>query len=240
MKYILDGKIDHNIPAIFVEPFQELERTGRRVAKKTESTVDGRHNSDQLVVSGSGASKKGRKRSGKLPNTFNNETSSASNGSITTSNTTIEKSSSSSTRHCNSNGSSNSIDASSVPSSSSSSSSSESRIDRRSQKLVILTSTASFEVESTLEAFAQHFSKPPLPSSSSSTVDYCDSIRIATRFDSAVTHLVVAVGADKVLRQRTMKYMQALVCKWTTLTYLQSIHPYIIYTCIVVTVVLQY
>jgi hypothetical protein len=66
-----------------------------------------------------------------------------------------------------------------------------------------------------LEAFAQQFSKPPLSSSSSSssTIEYCDSIRIATRFDSAVTHLVVAVGGDKVLRQRTMKYMQALVCK---------------------------
>ena len=198
VKYILDGKVDHNIPAVFVEPFQELQRTGRRAAKKVESMVGGRHNNSDHLVSGSGESKKTRK---KRPNTTTTTTISS------TSNTAVVNSSS--TGHSDSS-SSSSIDA--YAPSSSSSSSSESRIDRRSQNLVILTSTTSFEVESTLEAFSHQFSKP-LPSSSSSSFECCGSIRIATRFDSAVTHLVVAVGPDKVLRQRTMKYMQALVCK---------------------------
>ena len=77
----------------------------------------------------------------------------------------------------------------------------------RRSDIVILTSAASFEIECSLEIFSQRFACPPHPS-----------IRVVSRFDSTVTHLVVSVGRDNVLKQRTMKYMLALVCKDSYLT----------------------
>jgi hypothetical protein len=67
------------------------------------------------------------------------------------------------------------------------------------EKIVILTSAVSYSVESSLKILAEKNS---------------ERFFIAHRFDPTITHLVVPVGHNGVLKQRTMKYLQALVCKF--------------------------
>lgn len=67
-------------------------------------------------------------------------------------------------------------------------------------RIVLLTSGISSSFHSTVDAFVKRFS---------SVIE----VSSVTRFHSSVTHLVVAVDPDGVLKQRTMKYMQSLMCK---------------------------
>ena len=54
---------------------------------------------------------------------------------------------------------------------------------------------------------------PSLQTRLQDLADACEGVSVVHSFSDQVTHLVVSVDKRKVMQQRTMKYMQALICK---------------------------
>lgn len=54
---------------------------------------------------------------------------------------------------------------------------------------------------------------PSLQTRLQDLADSCDRVSVVNNFSEEVTHLVVSVDKRRVMQQRTMKYMQALICK---------------------------
>jgi hypothetical protein len=54
---------------------------------------------------------------------------------------------------------------------------------------------------------------PSLQTRLQDLADTCEGVSVVNNFTDEVTHLVVSVDKRRVMQQRTMKYMQALICK---------------------------
>lgn len=54
---------------------------------------------------------------------------------------------------------------------------------------------------------------PELQSKLQQLAELCPGVIVSNSFSDAVTHLVVSTDRDRKMKQRTMKYMQALICK---------------------------
>ena len=183
---MLDSKTDTNILAVFVEPYKELERTGRHRGSKLNTSpsiapainpIKNTHNT----------SKKAKKAS--LIDTI---VSTKKTSKINV----VSKEKSMSTTENLSHTVANNSD----------------RIASSGAAIVILTTAVSYEVDSQIEQLIRRLNEPSSTSISNSSSAVV--AKVVTRFDSSVTHLIVSVDSDGVLKQRTMKYMQSLVCKF--------------------------
>lgn len=150
VKYVLDGKRDDDVPAAFVERYQELGRQSRRSSPVERSN----------------------ERASKQPRRF-----SASD---------VHSSSSSGGLRAVGDGKENDP----LPAASSSNSNAKNR------KIVIITTgiESKYNIDQKLEQF----------------VTMTDNVSLSCGFTDTVSHLVVSTDKNNLMKQRTMKYMQAL------------------------------
>lgn len=195
VKYVLDSITEHAINDEFIKPYNELSRSSRR--KINNAHYNDREHEVSLVIP--------KRRKIALADTLTTITSTlmpiaptlcAKLGvaDINTISSVNNKAKSYNNKH----------DYTTVKSKEVLSLSSHNK-----QPVVILTSGLNAAMLSKVQELAlQHCC-----SSNSSTSGNIDAVTIAHQFHSEVTHLVVPVDKHGVLQQRTMKYLQALVCK---------------------------
>lgn len=197
IRYVLDGSFEADVNEDFIEPYSELARAGRR--SKIESAAP------EAVASTNTTAKVPTMESGKKRDRASR--SDAPDVEVLASSGKTAKAASispgmywseqyaelmTSTEAKPKGSSAANTDASTA------NTSSKFSVANVNQRKIVLLSTAL---------------DPSLQTRLQDLADQCEHVSVVNSFSEEVTHLVVSVDKRRVMQQRTMKYMQALICK---------------------------
>lgn len=193
VKYVLDNTVDRDVLAVFLQPYRDLDRKARGVRSRPTNGADTSVGNNTLNSSGN----KARHRAEQAAVSFDLPDSKvvvcgANRRSSSGASLTVDK------ENRDPSNESLCIQAHDI---------------RRAIKRKALTSCDYPAARPHVVLLASGLSSSTLQKIQTLADQFPSIVTIATQFDSTVTHLIVSASKDQVVKNRTMKYAKAIVCK---------------------------